>query len=121
MDKDRLARRLIPFVYALCPYSERLAPQSVCSIAREVAAILCLQSRPISFGVLVYLWIFSVVVGVKCQSDSSTLDRMTCTHALEHSRFPIWGLFRKMLSTLIALNAFDYMYLHDPSDERKSA
>lgn len=121
MSKDSLAGRLVPIVSAMCPFGDQLTARSCCSIASEISSTLYLQTPSLRIGLWVYLWLFETSVSVRYWCRFSHLSREARREILDRCRFPFWGLFRRLVSTLISLNAFDYLNIQAAADASKQA
>jgi hypothetical protein len=119
MSRDSLANRLVPIVSAVCPFADQLSARSCDLIAGEVSHTLYLQSRSVRTGLLIYLWLFEISAGVRHRSRFSHLSREVRRETFDTCRFPFWSLFRRLVSTLISLNAFDYLNVQDAADAFK--
>ena len=119
MSRDSLAHRLIPIVSAVCPFADQLTALSCSLIAGEVSHTLHLQSRLVRTGLWIYLSVFEIGVGVRHGSRFSNLSREVRRETFDAFRFPFWGLFRRLVGTLIFLNAFDYLNIRDAADAFK--
>lgn len=119
MSRDSLAHRLIPIVSAVCPFADQLTARSCGLIAGEVSNTLHLQSPFIRIGLGIYLLIFEITVSVRHRSRFSHLSREVRRENFNACRFPFWGLVRRLVNTLISLNAFDYLNVQDAADAFK--
>jgi hypothetical protein len=121
MEKDRLSRQLLPIVPALCPFADRLTAASARAIADEVAATLALQPIYIRAGLRAFLWALDGASWLRRGKSLAGLTSDERAQFLARGPLPLWGLVRKLLGTLIALSAFDYLAWQKESDARNAA
>ncbi len=121
MLRDSLVDRLIPIVSAVSPFADQLSARSCDLIAGEISNTLDLQSRSVRIGLWIYLSQFEFSVSVRHRSRFSHLSREVRRETFDGCRFPCWGLFKRLVSTLISLNAFDHLNIRDAADAFKRA
>jgi hypothetical protein len=109
MEKNRLSRLIEPLLVALCPMADRLDAKASSAIAREVAATLALQPWVIRAGLVAYLQLVEWATLPQYGKGLSRMRPAARADVVARLRFPLWSLVRKLLTTLISLNAFDHL------------